>query len=436
MSDDTTSPNENMPEPRRLFVNVRIRQSIQETLDDWCYDVRFDGSWVRVGFPSRCETVAEIDTFLKTEPLSERVVLDKLLLHVKEDVGIKLSASLLKSGLRRETRRRQSLHKQSVLKRLLQPSRVSANMVEAEWSKLGDVFDMPKPLAIAIIQHTIHQVKRKALNLPVMNHLMPVIFSKVQGTGKTSFVRKLAAPLEELASGDILLSQFADPRSGDIYRFSLLIVDDMEQIPVADVPALKSLITAVRINRRILQTSSSASMQQAATLIGTANRPVTELIDDETGHRRFPMMPFRNGNKDRGGDPAIWDLINELDFQLIWESVDPFNPSPIIPLLSDLHRYQDQYRPVSTLLRWLRGLDLGSEKIKAISVGNGIRADMLRDLFVRETGEIISRQKFADELEVYMADESVPIHRKHKKEIGALYLPRPVSIRANNSRAA
>jgi hypothetical protein len=39
-------------------------------------------------------------------------------------------------------------------------------------------------------------------------------------------------------------------------------------------------------------------------------------------------------------------------------------------------------------------------------------------------------------MEVYMADESVPIFRKHKKEIGALYLPRIGRGRAAHDEAA
>ena len=121
----------------------------------------------------------------------------------------------------------------------------------------------------------------------------------------------------------------------------------------------------------------------------------------------------------------IWDVVNSIDFPLLWKSVNPFQPSPIVPLLAELHQHQNQYRPVSTLLKWLRGLDLKSEKIKAICYLDGVRAEMLRDLFMRETGEIITRQKFADDLEIYMGDESVPVYRKYKKVIGAVYLPRP-----------
>ena len=83
---------------------------------------------------------------------------------------------------------------------------------------------------------------------------------------------------------------------GDVKDKNVVIIDDMEQITGAAVTNLKSLLTSRATNRRRLFTSHATTTRQLATLIGTANRPVHELVDDDTGHRRFVMMPFRNGN--------------------------------------------------------------------------------------------------------------------------------------------
>ena len=286
----------------RLFVDLRTQRSIRELLDLWGYDVGYDGCWIQLGAPSKADRPELIDDFLKVEPISYRAVLEKLILYVTEELGLKINASILKAGLGREIRRRQSIRKQNILKPLLAYMAEFGGKVKDEERKLASCFEMKGNLAIGLILHKIYQVKRKVLNLPVTNHLMLIIYSKAQGTGKTTFVRRFVEPLAELASADVLLSQFSDPRSGDIYRFPIVVIDDMEGISKRDVAVLKSLITPTYINRRTLFTSSSSSMRQVATLIGTANKPVTELIDDETGHRRFVMMPFCNGNGDRGGD--------------------------------------------------------------------------------------------------------------------------------------
>jgi Virulence-associated protein E-like domain len=404
----------------RVFVTLGVEESIDRLLADWGYDVLFDGTWVRLGMPQQADNSGMVESFLDVEPLAERDVLDELVLYVMY-VGVKLSSSLLKAGLRKVARRRKKDRKKAILKPLLSPVEFSADAAEKQWSRWGELFDMPRSLAINCGRHAIWQVKRKALNRSVQHHLMLVVYGAEQGSGKTTLVRRFASPLAELASADVLLSDFADHRSGDIYRYSLVITDDMEQLPKAAVPALKSLITANRISRRQLQTSNSTSTRQAATLIGTANRPVHQLIEDDTGHRRFVMMPFRNGNHAKGGDRKIWEIVNSLDFELLWQSVDAFGPSPIMPSIGALHSYQNGYRPTPKLLRWLRELDLNSQKMKAISVHSGVRSDQLRDLYVKETGDVISRQRFADEMLIHMADESVPFFEKFKKEIGAVY---------------
>lgn len=47
------------------------------------------------------------------------------------------------------------------------------------------------------VRHRTSQAKRKANDLPVSNHLMPVILGP-QGNGKSTLVRHLLAPIDEL----------------------------------------------------------------------------------------------------------------------------------------------------------------------------------------------------------------------------------------------
>jgi hypothetical protein len=396
-----------------------VLEYVRGYLDRRGIEVAFDGTLSLAGAPLRSDTPETAGNYLDAEILIASDLVDDIVLD-RDREGLKPQAGLVKAALRKELNRRRKNRRKIVLLPLLRKVE-DANAAEPEWSRIGQLFDMPITLACDSIRHFIWQVKSKSLGRPVVHHLMPVIFSPEQGSGKTTFARALLRPLRELASADALISDFADHRSGDIYGFPVVVVDDLEQLSKEAVPVLKTLITSERIARRRLHTSQSVSMRQRATLIGTANRPVHELIDDDTGHRRFVMMPFRNGNVAKGGEPGIWEIVSSVDYELLWRSVDAYAPSPILRSLTDLHEYQNRDRPMPKLLEWLSDLDPESEKIKRISVQGGARADKLRDLYVMETGDVLSKQKFSDAMLLHMRDIRTPFFEKHKKEIGALY---------------
>jgi hypothetical protein len=425
MNPQTDGKADNEPWEPRPFINMDPTESVEKVLRDiWKLTVSFNGTWSQSDAPQQADRPSLVQRYLEAEQLTDREVLDDLILYLKKK-GIKINTGIIKAAFRKFIRKQKKAKQSEILKRILTPGAFAANAADQAWDNWSKLFDMPAGLSIACGKHTIWQVKRKAANLSVQNHLMMVIYGAQQGSGKTTLVRRFASPLDDLASGDVLLSDFSDSRAGDIYRYSLVICDDLEQIGRDTVPVLKSVMSASLINRRQLQTSNSVSLRQAATLIGTANRPVHELIDDDTGHRRFVMMPFINGNEARGGNANIWDLVNHLDVKLLWDSVDHYEKSPIVASLKDLHAYQTSYRPAPKLLKWMRGLNLESEKVRAISVEGGVRSDMLRDLYIQETGDAISRQKFADEMAIYVGDETVPFSEKFKKEVGAIYRRRP-----------
>jgi hypothetical protein len=398
-----------------------VQSYVCEYLDRHQIEVQYDGSLSVAGALLRADAPHMAIKYLQTEILTSSHVLDDMALD-RDRRGVKTKKGLVKAALQKELRRRRKERRNSILLPLVEPApEENALAAKAEWARLGQLFDMPVQLSCDCIRHFIWQVKSKSLGRRVVHHLMPVIFSPQQGSGKTTFVRALISPLKDLASADALISDFADHRSGDIYGFPVVVVDDMEQLPKETVPIVKSLITSESIVRRRLHTSQATSTRQKATLIGTANRPIHELVEDETGHRRFAMMPFRNGNVAKGGEKEIWEIVSTLNYHLLWQSVDVYAASPILRSLEELHLHQTRDRPLPKLLDWLFSLDIDSEKIKRISVSGGVRADKLRDLYVMETGDVLSKQKFSDAMLLHMKDGRTPFSEKHKKEIGALY---------------
>jgi hypothetical protein len=298
----------------------------------------------------------------------------------------------------------------------------------AMWSRLvGITLNIEVELGVAILQHFIWQVKRKQLQLSVSHHCMPIIVSPVQGGGKTTFVSRFLGPLEELASDPVLLSQLADPRSGEILGFPVVFVDDVEHLDRRLIAVLKGVMTAKAVNRRRIGTSKAVKLRQCATLIGTANEPICMLIADPTGHRRFVELPFRNGAVAKGGDAAVWRVVDETDYGLLWRSVNAFDSSPIILHLEALAAVQAASAPVDQVRECLVGLDPRSEAIQNITVRGGVGAEDLRLLVCGLLGEEINASAFSARMSVLVQDPAVPFRPKVRTARGNIYPFKPLN---------
>ena len=381
----------------------------------------FDGTFRVVSEPVRADTPDKIAAVLDVEPIDYHDLLDQLCLaNARTRSGF--NKSLIASALRRAVKRRRHLRRKDVLQPLVQGDLTDEERERAhsEWSRLPTVFEMSASLCAAVFRHFIWQVKRKALRLEVAHHLMPVIFSLLQGTGKTRFVNLFLAPLEELAGHGVLLSDLADRRSGDIFAFPVVVIDDIECLPPSQIPILKSLLTGDLLRRRRLGTSVSNAIRQSTTPIGTANQPIGELIDDETGHRRFAVLPFRNGFVEKGGSADVWKAVNAINYLLLWRSVDPYSGAPILPHLSELIRHQSSHRPVDGFVIWLRGVG-DSERFREIVTTAGVPAQALRELSTAQTGIPMTANRFAALMDRHLSDPLVPFADKIKRHDGHFY---------------
>jgi hypothetical protein len=243
----------------------------------------------------------------------------------------------------------------------------------------------------------------------------------VQGSGKTTFVRRFLEPLEEMASRPVLLADLADARSSDIFRYPVVLVDDMEQINPRHVPVLKSLLTSDGVRRRRLGTSLSIDVAQRATFIGTSNEEIGDLIVDETGHRRFASLRFRNGQAAKGGDAEVWSVVRDTDMGLLWHSVDPFGPSPLEAHLPALFAMQDSDTPADEVALWLADLDLTSSAIKMISTAKGVKAASLYKLFQTQTGSRLSLTRFGKAMLRHARDSKLPFEARVTTAAGIVY---------------
>jgi hypothetical protein len=291
---------------------------------------------------------------------------------------------------------------------------------DGDWNKMTTLVAMDAGLAKAVFQHFIWQVKRKARGLLVHHHLMPVVVGHQQGSGKTTMTRKLLAPLQELVKM-MSITDINDKRVGDLDRFAVGFIDDMEKVPTKNIETLKAIITAENLTRRKLNTSRIVTMDQRTTLIGTSNRDIQTLVDDPTGNRRFVQIPFRNGNVDRGGDPDIWNTVKQMNAVRLWQSVDWNSMPPIEAELPALIAHQASYIVKDDLHHWLDQLEANPALIADIDTASGVPMRKLFERFQKHTGSNWTEKRFGMEMTTRTARDGCPFQQKNKKRDAVYY---------------
>ena len=200
----------------------------------------------------------------------------------------------------------------------------------------------------AAFEHFIWQIKRKLADLPVDYHLMIILHGKQEG-GKTSFLEGLLEVLPKWLWGSYRLSDLQDERAipGIAERY-LQFYDEMEGATKIEIENLKNHITAKERFFRPMGTNKSVGIKNRGTCIGASNLKLADLINDDTGMRRFLQINC--------ADRLDWDSINQINWSHVWRSVDHTKPSPIMPFRDRVKALQKQPHSVDA---WLAaGIDI------------------------------------------------------------------------------
>jgi hypothetical protein len=190
---------------------------------------------------------------------------------------------------------------------------------------------------LAVMKHFIWQVKRKLHGLPVMEHLMPVIFGP-QRIGKTEAVKRLLGPIQEISDPSADMAFLKDNR--ELFRlatFYAVFFDEMANAERADVNILKQRISSDVVRWRMMRTTRLASAPNVATFIGATNTEIGEMLYDPTGLTRFYQL--------HAPDKLDWDAINNINYEDLWASVDHKAELPINPVLKKVRERQEGVRP-------------------------------------------------------------------------------------------
>lgn len=218
----------------------------------------------------------------------------------------------------------------------------------AMWEKVEeaafDVSKTDKGFAVAVLKKFMWQVKRKSMGLPITNHMMPVITGR-QGGGKSTLVNNM---LEAIYDGvkTATFSDIADNRLIDLWSTPVLFMDEMSGAKKADMNTVKQAITATTLTRRPMRTNTDVQVQQLSTFIGCSNDSLAEIIRDNTGIRRFVEVKFK--------DQPDWEAMNEIDWVMLWKSVDPMGVDPSNDYADYIKEQQEENRNQCSVETWLK----------------------------------------------------------------------------------
>ena len=192
---------------------------------------------------------------------------------------------------------------------------------KAAWDTWIDaVCDDGHEMSRAVMQHFVWQVKRKLARLPVTDHMCP-IWTGATGSGKSTEILKFLEPVKPITSSQTL-DQLVDERHLiELSRHFIIYLDEMVSTKRANRDALKTLITSDYITAHVFFTQRREYIYQAATLIGSSNRPVVNIIHDTTSARRFWEVRCRR--------MLAWEALRRVDHRVLWGSVSEANISPL-----------------------------------------------------------------------------------------------------------
>ncbi len=265
----------------------------------------------------------------------------------------------------------------------------------------------------AVLYHFIWQAKRKMTGFNVDNHMMP-IFTGKQNCGKSRFVNDyLLKPITGLFT-EANFTQVGDDRNVALSTNNyVLFCDEMIGSNKTENNIIKNAISRKDIQYRPMGTNASLNVPNNVTFIGCTNESLADLIKDDTGARRFPIINYG----DIGGYESPWmnPKFNEIDWFKLWCNVNPkeecvFKRHPNLLGLTMDNINENKY--ISPLQHWFSDMD---DKPKSISPKDGKAMYLLYAEFIKtfhQSSKPISSTKFFRELSNY-ADEHNDLITKH-----------------------
>ena len=203
-----------------------------------------------------------------------------------------------------------------------------------------------KPIAheanVWAMKQWLWQVRRNALGRPVNWHVMPVLWSLANGTGKSHEVNRLiniVGPFVRKTKVTEIDDRFAIRILGDKL---VLYFDEFSGAESVSQSQFKSVISGSVLEGREMYSDENITRENKLSAIATSNKPPPHGFEDTSGARRFwPIAcsdtPVTTGDR---RDMAL----GAIDMQDVWRAVDVDSPSIFRMIPVEIRQYMDEVR--------------------------------------------------------------------------------------------
>ena len=208
-----------------------------------------------------------------------------------------------------------------------------------------------EPTSVSTLKHDIfslkyfkYQVKNKLINC---NYLTPnplsLIMYSGQGLGKTWTVESILDPVSEIytyASSSELSKGNYEKNIPNLAGNYVTYFDDLDKLDESEIANFKSFITSSKVFYRMFFTQQRSAKANVSTTIATSNLPLSDLIYDETGNRRFYQFTGRLIKPKNIIEFHKEVKALNIDWLKVWQGIDE-NDNPMTPeIWEDVQKYQ------------------------------------------------------------------------------------------------
>lgn len=209
-----------------------------------------------------------------------------------------------------------------------------------------------------VLAHWMRNVIRKSYSLDIKWHTMLIFYGK-QGCGKTECIKKLLTPIKEACILDFNFTKLLDSHYTYEWAGKLVcLLDEMEAAEKSDVNAIKRVITTSTITGD-KKYQAPEEYENCCSFIGCCNKPLIDMIKDDTGMRRFYQIDCL--------DKLDWTAVNKFDFEGLWRSIqwqDYMSDEPIVKVLSEVSERQREQKYKTALEEFFDNCLCGEYKMK------------------------------------------------------------------------
>ena len=210
--------------------------------------------------------------------------------------------------------------------------------------------DTPPDVAEAHVwamKQWIWQVKRHVLGKPVNWHVLPIFWSKENGTGKSLNLQRLLEPLAHYTR-NLNVPDLGDKFGAQLFSRSYVVfLDEFVGADGADTALFKSLITGRPLEARSMYSEQGFHSVNRLSCIATSNDLPPHGFEDVSGARRLWSIHC-------SGEPCALNspraqLLDSIDIERVWAAVSSTHssvraliPSPMRALMERVR--EDQLR--------------------------------------------------------------------------------------------